>query len=374
MQDAKKEDNDMYGDRWYLNLEDSKKLVIQQSDFFEYSTSLGLINPTIVPGIPSWPLAEKTDGPDSQIITKAKPHIIESLAHGPFKTKRATLERSTWASWGIDTIHSSTPDYILGVKSEEIYQFYVTLPEYHIDGYVPLFVGIIEGTKCVIPESWLSENDREKLSYFYGHELKILGAQLFDLSSPVRKVFMNKINNELKLTHSLFRILLWLKKYSPTLLQEPNASQKVDKITELAEQSAAEYECDSSQTVWNPRLFLHEVLIQALNYHDFKVLTIRRMLYNSLEILNQKSFNKARKKEEIDNDAIVREKITLWLPLAEMLRVKSKLTKSTFIDLLPIDLRQLVVRCIAKSYADQATSKCANSEANKLSRNLHQAS
>ncbi len=303
----------------------------------------GELVPEPVPGIPDWPKNDSTSGD--------KCRTVKALAAGPYKGKEAKIIRSLWSFQGIDILSSvEHTKYIMGAILPLI-TFYLKTPALHEDNYTPLYYGKINGAGRVIPETWLAHEDRINLFNFHRYELDTLHEQLFNPASNSRKLFMNKIANELDrerlyvLTHYFNA-----RKYE-ILQQDPEKRcEFVAEAIEMSKRLHPIYDTPEPEDNPCPSVFLHAVLLQALKNNDVEILTNRRILYNSLAILKSDLLKNTVKKKEDEDGQTIKQKITKWLPLAEVMRSSRQIDADMYTDLLPKDLRfELIKYCTAEN-------------------------
>jgi hypothetical protein len=137
-----------------------------------------LITPKKHPGIPEWP---------KHAALKCK--TIEKLAEGPYKGHQAKIERSLWSLYGVDTIDHTNMDYVFGSGLPMLYQFFIEADPFSKESRTPLYYGKIAGRAVVIPECWLSKEDRNNLLNFHRYELSALAPQLFARSGCLELLF-----------------------------------------------------------------------------------------------------------------------------------------------------------------------------------------
>lgn len=199
--------------------------------------------------VPKWPS-------DESIPQKCR--SIAKLAQGPYKGESARIERSGWSEWGIDRISSAKIERIFSINAPFLWKFSLDVPTESRDFAASIYMGKIGDAQCVIPESWLSAQDKINMFNFHRYELEVLAKQLFDSKSDFRTILMSKIKNEIYRSHSVF---------------------------------------------------LHAAFLEACKQNDSEILTDRTILYNSLEILDDELFKNVKKKSEDLDDAAIRSKI-----------------------------------------------------------------
>lgn len=351
-----------------------RKLKIELLEYIEEATAKKKIKPKKNPATPGWPVFETFDYKDPEKEQKlkvqelAKPHkrTIEKLAYGPCKGMKACIERSLWALWGVDTLDTSVPEDILGVNSPVMDNYYFTTPPLHVDQYVALYYGHIVHANGysearVIPASWLSEQDRVHLFNFYRWELEVLaskyGARLFDPQSPARAMLRAKIMNELNKGQTTI-LIHFLRKHRFDLLRDPEGVEKLYACHGLNKEIAVEREKADPSNIWSDSYFLHALFLEALKHQDVEILTNRRILYNSLWVLDQKSFADIKKKEDDLSAETIVKKINEWMPLAYISRENDYVDEYDMLysDLLPRDLRTYVINLIVHKIAQKEVS------------------
>lgn len=357
-------DQNSWDSWWQLTSEERKLERSAEINFTELirdAVKEKKLKPEKNPATPQWPFFEKIDYEDPEREAKlklqalAEPHkrTIEKLAYGPYKGKKAIIERSGWSLWGVDTMYSAKSEHIMGVNLPLMWTFYFKLPALHIDGYVPIYYGHVcyengHHAGRVIPESWLSEKDKINLFNFHRWELEVLaskyGARLFDPQSPARPVLRAKIKNELDRCETV-PMCTFLRVNRRALLQDPECAQRMLSFTKLNKEIAIARETADPSDTWSDSIFLHALFLEALKHEDVEILTNRRILYNSLWVLDQKSFDEIKKKEGDLDAATIFKKIDKWLPLAEIMRENEYVDAHNMIytDLLPRDIRSHVI-------------------------------
>jgi hypothetical protein len=351
---------------WWQNPDRENRALEQETilEFREYildATAEKTIKPHMNPATPSWPVVGEIDYKDPEKEQKLKfkklaaphRHTVEKLAYGPCRGMKARIERSGWALWGVDTLDTSTADHVCGVNLPMMCNYYFDTPALHIDQYVPLYFGhllhengYIEAR--VIPSSWLSLDDRINLFNFYQWELEVLGskygARIFDPQSPARAMLRTKINNELDNGQTTLMIhFLFAHRFR--LLQNPECVEEFYGCIQLNKEIAIAREKADPSNIWSDSYFLHALFLEALKHQDVEILTNRRILYNSLWVLDQIPFKKLKKNEGDLDDKAVHAEIAKWMPMAEMMREHEYVDEYNMLytDLLPRTLRSTVL-------------------------------
>lgn len=212
--------------------------------------------------IPRWPTHESA--PPRKCRTIAK------LVDGPHKGKSASVERSGWSEWGIDTVSSCPLERLNGgLLPLFLFKFFAATDVFDKDARYPLYIGKIDTVTAIIPSSWLCQEDEINLFNFHRYELATLSDQLFcpdPLAHPsARAILIEKIKKE---------------KYR-------NSDSNV---------------------------FLHAVFLEALKKNDTIILYDPNILHNSFHVVNTDLLKNIKRKDDDHSDVAVPEKIAnLWI-------------------------------------------------------------
>lgn len=212
--------------------------------------------------IPKWPNHESAP--------PRKCRTVAQLVDGPHKGEKATIERSGWSEWGIDTLSSCPLERLNGEGIPLfVFKFFADTDVFDKDARVPLYMGKIDDISTIIPNSWLSPEDEINLFNFHRYELETLSDQLFcphqSENPPARQILMEKIKNE---------------KYRDS----------------------------------NSNVFLHAVFLEALKKKDASILYDPTILYNSFYIVNSNLLKNVKRKDDDPADVVVRATlVNVWI-------------------------------------------------------------
>lgn len=320
------------------NSRDYESSSIAVAEMILHMLKEGKLKPEPVAGIPEWPGGV---GHKCRTVT---------LSEGPDKGNKARIVSSLWAWKGIDTIKScSSVNHIFGEAFYPLWKFYLEVDVMSPDGCTPLYYGKIvykegDGGGCIIPESWLSAQDRINLYNFHRYELEILGKQLFDSTSKSRPILLAKINNELERGHTHI-MSNFLTKVRGELNSMPldERFKAIKEWTDLSKTLSDYNEKDYPDHIEIKSAFLHAVFLEALKHYDFEITCNRKILYNSLAILQENTLKDASKRKEDREPREILACIDKLLPLAEVMRSFKQVDRRMYTDLLPHDVRLKVV-------------------------------